>query len=228
MPTVVFATPKGGAGKSTSALLLATELARRGAAVTLIDADPNRPLMRWATRPGRPENLTVIGDVTERTIIDTIEAAARTTPFVIVDLEGTASRMQVYAISRADLILIPTQGSVLDAVEAVAAVREVKQQETAFRIKIPTAILFTRTSAAIQPRTLSSIAAEFEGQGIRVMQVRLHDRDAFRGLFSFGGTLETLDPKQVRNIETAQKNAEAFAAEVVAILKAQQTKEAAA
>ena len=33
MPTIVFATPKGGAGKSTSAVLLATELANRGAAV---------------------------------------------------------------------------------------------------------------------------------------------------------------------------------------------------
>lgn len=163
----------------------------------------------------------MVGDVTERTIINTIETAAQRTPFVIVDLEGTASRMQVYAISRADLVVVPTQGSVLDAVEAVAAVREVQQQEVAFRIKIPVAILFTRTSAALQPRTLSSIASEFEGQGIRVMSVRLHDRDAFRALFSFGGTLASLDPKQVRNISAAQQNASAFAGEVVAILKQQ-------
>jgi len=39
MPTIVFATPKGGASKSTSAVLLATELANRGGAVTVIDAD---------------------------------------------------------------------------------------------------------------------------------------------------------------------------------------------
>lgn len=44
MPTIVFASPKGGAGKSTSAVILATELARGGAGVTILDADPNRPV----------------------------------------------------------------------------------------------------------------------------------------------------------------------------------------
>ena len=57
MPTIVFASPKGGAGKSTSAVLLATELASRGGAVTIIDADPNRPVSRWASRPGKPASL---------------------------------------------------------------------------------------------------------------------------------------------------------------------------
>ena len=40
MPTIVFASPKGGVGKSTSAVLLATELASHGGSVTMIDADP--------------------------------------------------------------------------------------------------------------------------------------------------------------------------------------------
>jgi len=52
MPTIVFASPKGGAGKSTSAVVLATELAQKGAAVTVIDADPNHPVSQWAKRPG--------------------------------------------------------------------------------------------------------------------------------------------------------------------------------
>jgi hypothetical protein len=55
MATIVFASPKGGAGKSTSAVLLATELASRGATVTVIDADPNKPLSQWPKRPGKPE-----------------------------------------------------------------------------------------------------------------------------------------------------------------------------
>ena len=132
MPTIVFASSKGGVGKSTSAVVLASELARKGAGVTILDADPNRPVSQWARRPGRPENLTVLADVTETTVIDLIEQAAARTPFVVVDLEGTASMTVAYAISRADLVVIPTQGSQLDAAEAAKAVKLIRQQEKAF------------------------------------------------------------------------------------------------
>ena len=77
MPTISFASSKGGAGKSTSALLLATELAGQGASVTIIDADPNQPITRWSRKPGCPEKLTVISGATEETLTDEIDAAAR-------------------------------------------------------------------------------------------------------------------------------------------------------
>ena len=100
MPTISFASSKGGCGKSTSAVLLATELATRGTTVTIIDADPNQPVSRWSRKPGKPATLTVLSDVTEETLIDAIEDAARKTAFVIVDLEGTASLMVAQAMSR--------------------------------------------------------------------------------------------------------------------------------
>ncbi len=105
MPTIVFASPKGGVGKSTAAVLLATELASHGGAVTMIDADPNRPLTQWANLPGKPAKLSVIATTSEESIIDLIEKAAVQTSFVIVDLEGTASMMVGYAMSRADLVI---------------------------------------------------------------------------------------------------------------------------
>ena len=107
MPTIVFASPKGGVGKSTAAVLLPAEFASHGGSVTMIDADPNRPLSQWASRPGKPEKLTVIATTTEDSIIDTIQKAALQTTFVIVDLENTASMMAGYAMSRADLVIIP-------------------------------------------------------------------------------------------------------------------------
>src|SRR3954464_17272 len=219
MPTIIFASPKGGAGKSTSAVLLATELAERGTTVTVIDADPNKPVSAWAKRPGKPESLTVIADVTEDSIIDIIEDAATKSAFVIVDLEGTASMMVGYAISRADLTIIPTQGSQLDAAEAVKAIKLVRRQERAFNRTIPLAVLFTRTSAAIRPRSLQSIEAELLANKVPMFATQIHERDAYRAIFSFGGTLSKLDPSQVANIQAAASNARAFAAEVVALLK---------
>lgn len=219
MPTIVFASPKGGAGKSTSAVVLATELAQRGAAVTVIDADPNHPVSQWAQRPGCPQTLTVVGDVSETTIIDTIEDASAKTAFVIVDLEGTASMTVAYAISRADLVVIPVQGSQLDAAEAAKAIRLIRQQEKAFSRRISYAVLFTRTSTAIKPRTFQHIRNEFSDHGVPAFQTQMHERDAFRAIFSFGGTLESLDPAQVSNVKAAIGNARAFAGEVIAKLR---------
>jgi chromosome partitioning protein len=218
MPTIVFASPKGGAGKSTSAVLLSTELAARGGTVAVIDADPNKPLSRWAKRPGKPETLTVISDVTEESIIETIENAATAYQFVIVDLEGTASMMVGYAMSRADLVIIPTQGSQLDAVEAVKAIKLIKGQERAFKRTIPFVVVLTRTSAAINPRSLQSIVAEFATNRMPVLQAQIHERDAFKALFAFGGGLANLDPANVTNIAAAAANARAFTSEVVDIL----------
>jgi chromosome partitioning protein len=227
MPTIVFASPKGGAGKSTSAVVLACELARRGAAVTIIDADPNRPVSAWARRPGRPEALEVVAEVTEETVIDAMEGAAARVPFVIVDLEGTASLTVAYAISRADLVVIPSQGSQLDAAEAAKAVKLIRQQEKAFARRILHAVLFTRTSAAIKPRTLQHIRAEFEAHGVPALQTQMQEREAFRAIFSFGGTIDSLKAGQVSGLEGAMKNARAFAAEVVAMLRQAQPAEAA-
>ncbi len=42
MPVISFANPNGGAGKTTFALILATQLSENGASETIIDADPER------------------------------------------------------------------------------------------------------------------------------------------------------------------------------------------
>jgi chromosome partitioning protein len=219
MPTIVFASPKGGAGKSTSAVVLACELAATGAEIVIIDADPNRPVSKWAKLAGRPSSLSVLADVSEASIIDEIESAAARVPFVIVDLEGTASMTVAYAISRADLVVIPMQGSQLDANEAAKAIRLIRQQERAFGRRIPYAALFTRTSAAIRPRTLAHIRTELEGAGVPILTTQMHEREAFRAIFSFGGTLHSLEPAQVSNLPAAIANARAFATELIALLR---------
>lgn len=223
MPVIAMVSPKGGAGKSTSAVILATQLAEElgeEGSVAIIDADPNKPVSQWAQRPGKPKNLVVLADVSEKTIIDEIDNAAAQVTFTVVDLEGTASMMVAYAISRADLVIVPTQGSQLDSAEAGKAIRLIRQQEKAFKRQIPYAVLYTRTSAAIRPRTLRHIQEAFRRHGIYAYQTQLHEREAFRALFSFGGTLSSLPPKDVANLGSAVLNARAFATETINMLRA--------
>jgi chromosome partitioning protein len=219
MPTITFASSKGGCGKSTAAVLLAAALAERSA-VTIIDADPNQPIVLWSKRPGRPQNLTVVGGVTQDTLLDAIEDAEGKTPFVIVDLEGTANLLVSQALSRADLAIVPLKSSTLDAIEALKLVKFITQQERAYRKDIPYRLLFTQTPPAIRSRTLKAIEADLLGQGVPMFSTALHDRDAYRAVFAMGGTLGMLNPQEVGGLDPARTNADRYVAEVVRALKA--------
>jgi chromosome partitioning protein len=122
-------------------------------------------------------------------------------------------------MSRADLVIIPVQSSHLDAAEATKAIKLVRAQERVFKRTIRYAILFTRTSVAIRTRTFQSIEDEFANNQIPMFRTHLHERDAYRALFAFGGTLSGLDAAQVSNIAAALMNARVFTNEVVTLLK---------
>lgn len=214
MPTIVFISPKGGAGKTTAALLLATEIAR-STKVSVIDADPNHPIKAWAEGGNTPANMSIDATADEENIIERIEEAAEKTPFVVVDLEGTAAKIVLLAVSQADLVIIPTQGSQLDAEQAGRAIRVVRQQEKMSGRKTPFAVLLTRTSPIIRTRTMGHIQASLTQAGIPVFDTQLNEREAFRAMFSFKQPLEQLDRDEVANIDKAILNAEAFTAEVI-------------
>jgi len=222
MPVIAFANPKGGAGKTTSALLLASELAGRGASVAIVDADPEKWLSQWGALPGRPASITIISDVTEDSIVDQIEAAAAAAQFVVVDLEGTASLMVANAIGMSDLVIIPSQGASMDAKGAAKTIRLIRNQARMARREIAHAVLLTRTSAAVASRSLRNVRAQLEQAGIPVLETSIVERAAYRDILDYGGLLADLDPAQVSNVERAVENARAFAVEVVARLKAAQ------
>jgi len=219
MPTIAFVSPKGGAGKTTSALLLSTALAKRYD-VTVIDADPNHPIETWASGGNAPPRLTIVSDADEDTIIERIADAAFKTPFVIVDLEGTASKIVLIAISQADFVVIPTQGSQLDANEASRAIRVVLQSQKMTGKPIPYAVFLTRTSPSIRTRGLAHIQNGLIGAGIPVLETELNERDAFKAIFSFQQTLDGLSAADVPNLDKAKTNVEEFAREILTRLVA--------
>ena len=226
MPVISFANPKGGAGKTTTALLLAGELAEQGASVTVIDADPERWISQWGALDGKPAAITIVSDVTEDSIVDHIEAASAEAQFVIVDLEGTASLMVANAIGMSDLVIIPTQGSSMDARGGAKTIRLIKNQERLVRRPIPHCVVLTRTSAAVTSRALRNVQEQLKTAGIAVFNTAIVERAAFRDLFDYGGTLADLDTAQVSNVEKARQNAREFAGEVIARLKAATVAEA--
>ncbi len=224
MPVIVFASSKGGAGKTTACVTLAGELARQGKdkniKVSLIDADPNQHSAKWALKDGCPENIELIQNSNEEKILDDIDNAEENGGFVLVDLEGTASMTVAHAITRAHLVIALCQGSQDDADEAAKTIKLIRRQEKALQRKISYSVLFTRTNPAITPRGLKAILQDFRDADIDVFKTSLIDREAFRAVRSFGGIVNDLPKKEVSGIENASKNAQEYANEVKLKLKA--------
>ncbi len=208
MPTIVVASPKGGAGKSTTAVLLGTELAHAGAEVVMLDCDPNRSLSLWADRSPLPSRIQLLGDVTESDIVRTIKQYDQDGQIVLVDLEGVASRLVSRAISQADLVITPMRATTLDATVGVRALQLIAEEEEALDRKIPHAVVFTMTKG-VKSRQHSGIEASLAEQGVDLIEPPLMERSAFSALFEFGGDLRTM-PAQ-GNMEAARENAALFA-----------------
>lgn len=219
MAVIAFANPKGGAGKTTTALLVATQLADNGAKVTIIDGDPERWISQWADLPGKPDSIRIINDVNEDNIIDTIDRVSAESQFVIVDLEGTASLMVANAIGMSDFVVIPLQGSSMDAKGGAKILRLISSQARLARRYIPHAVVLTRTSAAVKSRSLKNVTTELEDASVPVFATSIVERAAYRDLFDFGGTLATLDSAQTSNVKKAVENARAFVSELVSKLR---------
>jgi len=219
MPTISFIQPKGGAGKSTSALILAAELAK-GAKVIVIDADPNAPIAKWSRRGGGTTNLEIVQADKEDSIFDLADEAQKKAAFVIVDTEGVADLQAAYTISVSDFVIIPSQGSALDQDNAARAIKLIKDQERQTRRRIPHAVLFTRVNAAIRSRGMAAAEGQLVEHGINVFETRIIEREAFKAIFSFNTTIDNLTPEQVSGMEKAKTNAREFAREVIRRLKA--------
>lgn len=217
MPVIVTASSKGGAGKSTLTLVLAQALSMVGASVAIVDADPNRPLLRW--RGGKSKSpIEVIGDVTESNIIKVIREQSAIRQFVLVDLEGTANRLVSRAITQADLVLIPLQASALDSNEASRAVGLIQEEEETLEGRvIPYRIIMTRTNPLITTKIEAGIYQSLASAGIALMKTRLHERQAYKAIFVRRVALSELDAT-VNGLPGAIENAERLAAEVVDLI----------
>ena len=218
MPVIVFANPKGGAGKSTSALITGTTIAANNASVLIMDCDPNRPIQHW--RSGDSKNpVEVTGDANESNITSLLDQHRTQKQFVIVDLEGIASRLTSRALSRANLVVIPIQASPNDAREAVKAIRLIQEEEQAFQKKIPYVIAFTRTNPAISRKLEKTIIEDLNKGSIASMDIHLNEREAFKAMFYHQLDLYEMKENEVNGLPNARMNAELFVKEMITIIQ---------
>lgn len=213
MPIIVISNPKGGVGKSTAALVLATTLARHGASVTAFDCDRNRNLVAWKDGPTE-SRVKIVAHADEATIGRELKAEAGRQQFVIADLEGTASMMVASAVLAADLVIVPTRGSMMDAAQARRAISMIEDQAALVGPR-PYRVLFTCTKPGFATRDERVIRESLVSAGSRVMVTDLAERAAYRSMFTYRLALEELDPAAVNGLDKALDNADTLAGEIV-------------
>jgi len=224
VPVIAVSNPKGGAGKSTTTLLLATYLAQQGASVCVLDADPNQPIMDWKKNGQSKTTLHVVGGIRETNLMEALDAQAQ--QFVFIDLEGTASLLVSRSIAMADFVIIPVQASAVDVRQAGKAIRAVRDEEKVAqrsnpKRRIPFRVLMTRTPAPGAPvsSVQRQLEAEIETAGIPRFQTSLAERLAFKAIFVERLTLAEMEGLRVGNLDAAYENVHQLATELVNLLQ---------
>lgn len=227
MSTITFANTKGGAGKTTVALIVATELARRGHRVAVLDGDPQQWASRWFALTGAVTNLSLVADISAETIERQIKEIKKTSDYVIIDLPAGLNTLLAKAIGVSDHVFVPVQGCAMDAIGGAQALELLQALATENRIHIPHAVVLTRVSSIITTRALAAVKAMLAERHVEVLDTPLVERAAYRDMFNSGGTLASLNPAQVSNLDKAAENARLLADDVllrVPAIKAKSTR----
>lgn len=223
MPVIAVSNPKGGAGKSTTTLVLATYLAQQGASVCVLDADPNQPILDWKTQGNSQSSVHVVGGVRESNLMELLDQQKQ--QFIFIDLEGTASVLVSRSIALADFVMIPVQASAVDVRQAGKAIRAVRDEERVAQRsnasrRIPYRVLMTRTPAPGAP--VSSVQQQLEAElntaGIPRFKTSLAERLAYKAMFVERLSLAELHQHKVGNLEAAYENAHQLAEELIQTL----------
>ena len=209
---ITVATMKGGSGKSTLASCLAVYWHLRGRRPTLIDADPQRSIMRLAARERALGGVSVVEDAS-----DEAAAAARRLAaaggLVIIDTPGFRSRTTLDCLAIADFLLIPVKPSpfdvdrMLDTVSMLTARTDGPQS--------PFRCVLTQTTR--DSVVAKHIRAELTGAGLPVLANEMANRVAYPEAALWGAT-----PSLISWKGPAAKEIAAIADEVDMVLGAQQ------
>jgi chromosome partitioning protein len=182
---VVFASQKGGVGKTTAARSVASELALRGRKVRLVDAEPPRSALTWADVAAERHHAApvTVAMSTGLHAPEQLPRLARAYTDVLVDTPPRLGETLRSALLVADLVVVPSGQSGLDA-WALAETLDLVRQASELRPGLQTRAWLTRTL----PRTVLGRSARdrLVESGVPVLRRELAFRIAYQEALNTG------------------------------------------
>ncbi|MBL4844088.1 MAG: ParA family protein [Planctomycetes bacterium] len=214
---------KGGVGKTTLSMNLATYWHRQQKRVVLIDADPQRSSERWAARAeaclgkGVLPSVHPCADGTE--IEEACERLRKSHERIVIDTPPslTAQNSVASAIQCADLVVLPIRPSILD-LDSLGDVRRLIEAESK-----DTPVLVVVSLARASWSATREVRHSVEKLGYPCAKTVIHER-ASHARAALTGSLWSLPPATRR---PATGEVAALAAEIDALLAAGRQSEAA-
>jgi chromosome partitioning protein len=184
MKTIVIASRKGGAGKTTLATLLAVEAARASAGtVAVVDLDPMRGLSLWWEARAADTPLMIAPDGGPARAITAAKAAGA--GLVLMDTPPAAAPVVAEAVAVADMVLVPVQPSPHD-LRAVGATVDLAR-----KVKRPVVFVINRTKPRARLTGEAAIALSQHGT---VSPAMLADRTVYAAAAIDGRTAPEIEP----------------------------------
>jgi len=209
---ITVATMKGGSGKSTLASCLAVYWHLRGRRPTLIDADPQRSIMRLAARERALGGVNVVEDATEAASAMARRLAAGD-GLVIIDTPGFRSKTALDCLAAADFLLVPVKPSPFD-VDRMLDTVSILTNRTDGRQPLFRCVLTQTTRDSVVAKHIRS---ELTGAGLPVLDSEMANRVAYPEAALWGAT-----PSLISWKGPAAKEIAAIAEEVDVVLGARQ------
>jgi chromosome partitioning protein len=199
---IAFVNQKGGVGKTTLALHMASELAKGGKRVTFIDADPQGSALDWAQlrhHCGYPRRFSVIG-LPRETLHLEVPDIARSNDHVVIDGPPRVTALTRSAILASDLVMIPVQPSAFDVWASEEIVDLVKEARM-FRPTIRAAFIANRVIV----RTIigKALRAPLKTLDIATLDTEVCQRVVFAECSSSGRLAYELDKNSLAAREMA-------------------------
>jgi|SRR4051812_11026972 len=180
---------KGGTGKTTVALHIATCAHAAGISTAVIDTDPQGNAHSWFERREAPDP-EIIREMNPDALPRLVKAArANGVGLLVIDTPGKAETMALAACELADLVLAPTAPSQFDLETLGTVRRTVRIAERLDR----TWVLLNKCPT--NTRRLAAEAVEaVEEMNLPLAPVRFHTRNDFLDAMKVGQTAGEFDP----------------------------------
>lgn len=181
-PTIIaFVSPKGGVGKSTTCLALASALAHKGEKVQIIDFDQTETLWRWYSANDAARgisNLTVEKgpDRDLSTFIN--EVWSTRSGFVFIDLAGSLTHQMLLMATFAHLTITPSKPSEPDIVEASKLAAQLQSLANKLNKPILHRILLNEVPALLQSHQ-AHVIDQIDASNLHRFENIMHTRAAF-------------------------------------------------